>query len=193
MVLAEPLAVARLVGDVLDELGVPWLVGGSVASSLHGIPRSTQDVDIVADMEGAQVGPFVGALQDRFYVDEDAVMAAVRRRSSCNLIHLDTMTKVDIFAMRRDALSRSEMDRRQLVEVGPGAHLPLACAEDIVLQKLDWFRKGGGVSERQWRDVLGVLRVCGPRLDMAYLRTVAAGEGLDRLLEEVIAEMSAPT
>lgn len=187
MVLAEPLAVALMVGETLDQLGVPWLVGGSVASSLHGIPRSTQDVDIVADLQGSHVAPLVASLEDRFYVDSEAVMGAVRARSSCNLIHLDSMTKVDIFAMRRDALSRSEMERRQVYEVGPGVHLPLASPEDIVLQKLDWFRKGGGVSQRQWRDVLGVLRVRGAELDQAYLQLAADGEGLRGLLDEAMA------
>ena len=94
-----------MVDQVLEDLGVPWLVGGSVASSLHGIPRSTQDVDLVADLRGVHVAPFTAALQDGFYLDVDAVMAAVMGRSSCNLIHLDTMTKVDIFPMKGGGMS----------------------------------------------------------------------------------------
>ena len=80
-----------MVGAALDDLGVPWLVGGSVASSLHGIPRSTQAVDLVADLRGTNAARFAAALQDRFYVDADAVMDAVMARASCNVIHLDTM------------------------------------------------------------------------------------------------------
>ncbi len=189
--LAEPLAVALLVGEVLDDLGVPWLVGGSVASSLHGIPRSTQDVDLVADLLGVHVAAFTAALQDRFYVDAQAVMGAVKRRASCNLIHLDTMTKVDVFVAKADPLSRGEMSRRQYFEIEQGVRLPLASAEDIVLQKLAWFRKGGGVSERQWRDVLGVLRVRANDLDLMYLREAAADEGLTVLLDEALAAAAA--
>ncbi|MCK6527564.1 hypothetical protein L6R50_08360 [Myxococcota bacterium] len=184
--LAEPLAVALLVGDVFDALGVPWVVGGSVASSLRGVPRSTQDVDIVADLRGLHVGPFVAALEDRFYVDAGAVRDAVVRRSSFNLIHLGTMTKVDVFTTKPDPMSRSEMGRRQRYEAEPGVILPVASPEDVVLQKLDGFRKGGGVSERQWRDVLGVLQVGGPGLDHDYMRRLAGEVGLADLLEDAL-------
>ncbi len=188
MVLAEPLTVALLVGETLDALGIPWLVVGSVASSLHGIPRSTQDVDLVADLQAKHVTLLVSALEDRFYVDSDAVMDAVNRRTSCNLIHLETMTKVDIFAMKGDAWSRSEMERRQHFEIQPGVRLPVASPEDIVLQKLAWFRKGGGVSERQWRDVVGVLRVRGDDINLEYLRETATRESLTELLDEAIGD-----
>ncbi len=186
--LAEPLVVTLEVGEVLDGLGVPWVVGGSVASSLHGIPRSTQDVDIVADLDASHVEPLVRSLQDRFYVDHDAVMSAVRTRGSCNLIHLATMTKIDVFVAKRDALSRSQLRRRQLHTVDVGAVLPLTSPEDVVLQKLSWYRKGGGISQRQWADVLGVLRVRSEDLDLEYLRVAATREDLARLLEEAIAE-----
>ena len=176
---------------LLDDLGVPWLIGGSLASSLHGIPRSTQDVDLVADLRGVHVAAFTAALQDRFYVDAQAVMGAVKRCASCNLIHLDSMTKVDVFVAKADPLSRGEMSRRQYFEIEQGVHLPLASAEDIVLQKLAWFRKGGGVSERQWRDVLGVIRVRANDLDLTYLREAAAGEGLTVLLDEALAVAAA--
>jgi len=188
-VLAEPLVVTLEVGEVLDGLGIPWVVGGSVASSLHGIPRSTQDVDIVVDLEPEHVEPLVRSLEDRFYVDRDAVMGAVRARGSCNLIHLATMTKIDVFAANRDALSRNQLRRRQLQPIDEGAVLPLTSPEDVVLQKLSWFRKGDGTSQRQWTDVLGVLRVRGGDLDMEYLQSTATSEGLGKLLDEAIAEV----
>ncbi len=187
--LAEPLVVTLEVGEVLDGLGIPWVVGGSVASSLHGIPRSTQDVDIVVDLEPEHVEPLVRSLEDRFYVDRDAVMGAVRARGSCNLIHLATMTKIDVFAANRDALSRNQLRRRQLQPIDEGAVLPLTSPEDVVLQKLSWFRKGDGTSQRQWTDVLGVLRVRGGDLDMEYLQSTATSEGLGKLLDEAIAEV----
>ncbi len=91
------------------------------------------------------------------------------------------------FVSKTDPLSRGEMSRRQHFEIDEGVSLPLASAEDIVLRKLAWFRKGGGVSERQWRDVLGVIRVRGDDLDLEYLREAAAGEGLTELLDEALA------
>ncbi len=98
------------------------------------------------------------------------------------------MTKVDIFAMKGDAWSRSEMERRQHFEIQPGVRLPVASPEDIVLQKLAWFRKGGGVSERQWRDVVGVLRVRGDDINLEYLRETATRESLTELLDEAIGD-----
>lgn len=186
MILAEPIAVAIQVGAVLDELEIDWLIGGSVASSLHGIPRATQDIDFVAGLFLQHVRPLVAALEGDFYIDADMIRGALRRRASFNIIHLATMTKVDIFTTTNEPLSKQEMSRRQRVPVGDNAHLYLASPEDIILQKLDWYRKSGGVSERQWRDVLGVLKIRGAELDTAYLKDLARRTGLNELLEQVL-------
>ena len=187
MMLAEPIAVALQVGQALDALGVAWLVGGSVASSLHGIPRATQDIDLVADLDTSHIAPLVDALQAEFYIDADMIRDAIRRRAAFNLIHLATMTKVDIFILGRDLLSTAEMSRRLHIEIDEqGHHLPLASPEDIILQKLDWYRRGEHISERQWRDVLGVLKVRGQDLDLAYLREQATAAGLAELLDSAL-------
>jgi len=185
MILAEPIAVAQQVGKVFDALGITWLIGGSVASSLHGIPRATQDIDFVADIHSQHVRPMVAALEADFYIDADMIRDALLRRAAFNIIHLPTMTKVDVFTTRTDRLSRQEMDRRCRFSVGEG-HLFLASPEDIILQKLDWHRKSGG-SERQWRDVLGVLKIQQGRLDLDYMREQAQHIGLNELLEEAVA------
>ncbi|MFH1469270.1 MAG: nucleotidyl transferase AbiEii/AbiGii toxin family protein [Pseudomonadota bacterium] len=186
MLLAEPIEVTLALGRVLDALGVPWLVGGSLASSLHGIPRATQDVDIVADLFGLHVRPFVDAVEGEFYVSDDAVREAVRRRATFNVIHLATMTKVDVFLLRREPLAMAEMERRQFYSLDETRSLPVASPEDIILQKLDWYRKGDRISERQWRDVIGVLRVSGQKLDRDYLAKQAASSGLVELLGEAL-------
>lgn len=162
--LAEPLAVSLLVARLLDGLGVRYLVGGSVASSLLGLPRATLNSDMVADLDIAHAAPLVAALGDGFYADEDAIRDAIRRRSSFNVIHLATAFKVDVFVLRRDPYSASEMDRRVTVAVGPSpSHtIWVATAEDMVLQMLDWFRRGGGVSasrrSAQWSAASEALR-----------------------------------
>jgi hypothetical protein len=137
-VLAEPIQIALKVGATLDHLGIPWIVGGSLASSIHGVPRATQDIDLVAEMRRAHAKPLASALEAEFYVDEDAVLDAVLRRASFNLVHLDTMTKVDVFVPKGDSLSTAQIRRRQFVQVGATAHesLPLLSPEDVILQKL---------------------------------------------------------
>ena len=182
------------VAQALETLGVSYLVGGSLASSLHGIPRSTQDADLVADLRLEHVPPLIAALAPAFYADSERAADAVRRRASFNVIHLATMTKVDIFVMTNEPLDLEEMTRRQVLPVGDSARpIPVASAEDVVLQKLVWFRKGGSVSERQWTDVLGVLKVRRGRIDLDYLRLWASRMGLDELLDRALEDAGADT
>jgi hypothetical protein len=188
MELADALAVILTVARVLDDLAVPYLLGGSLASSLHGIPRSTQDADLVVDLRPEHVLPLVAALAPEFYIDADRAADAVRRLASFNVIHLTTMTKVDLFVLKDDPLSRLEMERRQFVALPApaGVRLPVATAEDIVLQKLLWFRAGGEVSDRQWLDLLGVLKVKRGQLDISYIERWAAELGLGDLLRRAL-------
>lgn len=186
--LAEPIQIALKVGATLDGLGIPWIVGGSLASSIHGVPRATQDIDLVAEMRRGHAKPLVAALEADFYVDEDAVLDAVLRRASFNLVHLDTMTKVDVFVPKGDPLSTAQIRRRQFVQVGAtsGETLPVLSPEDVILQKLRWYDAGQRISERQWRDVLGVLKVRGGTLDEGYLRQQASDAGLGELLQQAL-------
>ena len=171
--------------DTLHRLGVPFHVGGSVASSLRGVARTTLDVHLVADLAREHVAALVEALESTYYISEDAVRAAVRARSSFNLIHLETMLKVDVFVLKSRAFDRESFRRATPQELDPSdasTSMRVASAEDIILHKLEWFRLGGEVSERQWLDVLGVLRVHAGRLDVAYTDKWAAALGVDDLL-----------
>jgi hypothetical protein len=180
----EAFQVLLEVTRVLEDLDVPYVVGGSLASSLHGIPRSTQDADLVAALRTDHIQPFLGRVEGTFYISPERVEAAVRRRTSFNLIHLKTMIKVDLFVFSETPLARQEMARRQVLPIPgePEAHLQIASPEDTILQKLLWYRKGGGVSERQWNDVLGVVKVQGRALDLGYLREWAERSGIEDLL-----------
>jgi hypothetical protein len=187
----EILEITLFLAATFERLGVSYLVGGSLASSLHGLPRATQDVDLVAALEPEHVPALVAALRGSFYLDEPAIRAAVRQRTSFNVIHLGTLLKADVFVAGSDAATRSEFERRQRyrVAVDPPQELVLASPEDTIAQKLHWFRLGDEVSERQWSDALGVLKVAGGRLDFAYLRRTAALLGVQDLLERILTEV----
>ena len=117
MSLAEPLEVTFELTTTLAELGLRYVVGGSIASSLHGVPRSTQDIDLVVDLPGQKVDAFVDALSDRFYVDRDMILDAIRRRASFNVLHLKTMFKVDVFIYDRSELVTEEFTRAQPIDI----------------------------------------------------------------------------
>jgi hypothetical protein len=155
----DPIAVALSVARVLDALGIVHTIGGSIASSIAGEPRSTVDIDIVADLHESDVPALLSALSADFYVDEEALRRAVRERSSVNLIHQATQLKVDIFVAGGTPLDEQQLRRRRAVEVAPGRTLHVHPPEDILLQKLRWYGRGGEMSERQWRDTLGIIRV----------------------------------
>lgn len=175
---------------VLESLGLDYLIGGSLASSLHGIPRSTQDADLLVDLPPERVADLLLALGAQFYADRERAHGAVARKTAFNVIHLETMFKVDLFVLGDDAAARSEMQRRQRHRVGEleDDTAFVASAEDTILQKLLWYRRGHGVSDRQWQDVLGVLRVQGDRLDRAYLDRWASALDLHGLLVDAMAE-----
>ena len=186
----EILEITFHVVETFDRLGIPYLVGGSLASSLHGIPRATQDVDLVVRMTHRHVAGLVVVLRPAFYLDESAIHDAVEQHASFNLIHLRTLLKADVFVGKDDEASRAQMERRQTYEIGtePRRALVVASAEDVVAQKLYWFRLGDEVSDRQWSDAIGVLRVGGAGLDLDYLRRAATLLGVEDLLSRALDE-----
>lgn len=190
MSLPEPLAVTLRVAHACARLGLRYLIGGSLASSFHGVPRSTNDADLLVELPGRCVDVLVADLAADFYVDADMIRDAIARGACFNVIHLATMFKVDVFVLTRDELLLQEMARREEHSLADGsdARAYFASPEDTVLHKLDWYRRGQGISDRQWRDVIGVMEVQGRRLDVGYLRRWAAHLRVADLLERALTE-----
>lgn len=184
MIDPEVLDAMTPVVEALERLGIPYYVGGSLASSTHGAPRSTRDVDLVAAMAPHHAAPFARALEADYYVDEDAVREAIAQRRSFNVISLATMIKVDVFIPAGQPFDRSELARarpERLDESPTGRPYMVASPEDVILRKLIWYRMTGESSERQWDDVLGVFGVQ-LALDDAYLDRWADHLGIADLL-----------
>jgi hypothetical protein len=189
--LPDPIQVVAQVARALEEIGIPYLVGGSLASSRYGLPRTTQDVDLVVDLREDQVVRLVNVLQDEFYIDAGMIREAIAQRSCFNVIHLQAAYKVDLFLIKADTWAQMEMARRRTERTGPddsSVTLNFCSPEDIILHKLDWYRLGGGVSDRQWSDVLGVLKVQASALEGAYLRHWTSELGLTELLDRAMRE-----
>lgn len=186
-----PLALAAWVASVLDELRVPHVLGGSMASSLVGEPRTTVDVDIAAKVDRGVGGALVEKLSEQLYVPVDSALLAIADRTSFNALDLTTGLKVDIFVLGDGVLDRRQIERRRLMTVLIGSddlEIWVTSPEDQVLRKLDWHRQSGGMSDRQWRDVVNVLRVQGDALDLGYLRSTAVEVGLEDSLAAALAE-----
>lgn len=190
----EPARVALLVIDVLEDLEISHHLGGSFASSLHGFPRQTHDVDLVVDLGTQHVPLFVGRLENDFYIEPAMVYEAIRRCASFNLIHLATGFKIDVFVAGKEPFDRLELARHHALPLidGSSRKVTVKSAEDTVLRKLQWYEIGGRVSDRQWNDVLGILRAQGGTLDTAYLRKWAPELSVGDLLETALSSAILP-
>ncbi len=180
--MTEPQIIASAIQQ-LDHLKIPYFISGGIASIIYGDPRLTNDADLVIRIFPFHIPKFVQAFEGEFVISADAIQAALQNRRAFNIIHVDTAFKINFYPISDDdALESDAFARRRLNDIGAG-EVWLASAEDVILAKLRWFRKGGEVSETQWRDVLGVLKVQGEKLDFVYLTAQAHRFGLADLLD----------
>ncbi len=188
--LSEPIAVTLQVIEALDALNVPYLIGGSFAAAVYGVARLTADADLVADLRTEQVDQLARRLSADFYLDVESMHEAIRQRSSFSLIHFKTMFKVDVFIPKRRPYSQIQLERRvsQPLSVEIGQQVYFSSVEDSILSKLEWYRLGHEVSDRQWNDILGMIKMQSERLDLAYLRQWAAALNVADLLEKALRE-----
>jgi hypothetical protein len=190
----EPVVIVAKLVRVLDSLGIPYLVGGSLASSVYGMPRATQDVDIVADIRTDHIDAIVRDLAGEFYVDAEMIQEAVRERGSFNALHASTMFRLDVFIPSLDDWSREELRRAraQRFETDEGPiEIRFASPEDTLLHKL-WYKLGNEVSDRQWNDILGILKIQGAALDRSYLVQWAPSLSVADLLHRAELEATGP-
>ena len=170
---------------VLEDLGITYMVVGSVASSAYGEPRRTQDIDVVVDLRPDQVKPLCAAFAgDDYYVDSATAMEAVRRGSQFNCIHSGSGTKIDFMIARKDAWGRMQLSRRQKVHLLPERDGYVARPEDIIIAKMQYYRQGG--SEKHLRDITGVLKISGEKVDRAYIARWAEQLGVTEIWQAIL-------
>ena len=176
--------------EALEELNTPYLIGGSYASSAHGIARATMAIDILASIPAKYAGAFAARLEPEFYADEHAIRDAIMAKRSFNVIHLDTGFKVDVFVSKRDPFDLTQLERRRLriISRDPERSAYLASPEDTILSKLRWYRQTNEKSERQWGDVLGIMSVKAGELDLDYLKQWARELNVSDLLERAFSQ-----
>jgi hypothetical protein len=184
----DAIIITLLVTNVLEKLGVPYFIGGSLASTLYGMVRTTQDSDIIADLSAHHTPLLMDALQNEFYMDDEMIADAIIHHSSFNIIHRESMFKVDVFVPSPRTFIKNQFSRarKEILSSDLKMSAIVASPEDTLLAKLEWYRLGGEVSERQWRDVLGILKVQSGTLDVDYLSRMADELIVKDLLERAI-------
>lgn len=178
-----------LLAAALERLGIPYLIGGSVASSARGIARATRDIDIVARIGAQQADQLAAALGREWYADPDQMRQAIRAGQAFNTIYIPKSQKIDIFPAVGE-FHAAQLERASKVPLsflGIEAEYPVASAEDILLAKLQWYRAGGEVSDRQWNDITGLLAT-NPDLDFEYVNSWAARLRVQNLLAKALAD-----
>lgn len=184
----EQIEITFLVVTALEHLQIRYLIGGSLASGIYGEPRATRDTDILADIRREHVETLCTLLEAEFNISKEAIENALRYRSSFNVIHFQTLCKVDLFVPKHRAFDEQELQRRALHVMAhePERHAFVATAEDIVLAKLEWYRLGNEISEQQWRDIVGIFKASQGRLDVQYMENTAKQLGVLDLLRRLL-------
>jgi hypothetical protein len=172
--------------EKLQAAGISYMISGSLGSSFHGKPRTTNDIDIVIEVDEKKLLAFVKSLGDGYYVSEDAARKALFNTATFNIVDFSSGYKTDIIVRKNRAFSREEFARRKPAEI-IGEHFYIVSAEDSILSKLEWAKKGE--SERQFNDAVGVAEVQWGNLDLDYLKKWAKQLDLAALLERLITEV----
>ena len=177
--------------QAFNELGILYYISGSIASSALGKARATMDVDMVSNLQSFHIKSLTEKLNKIYYLDEEMIWDAIRTKSSFNLIHLESMLKIDVFILNDQPYQQAAFKRKikdKLEVESDSINVYLCSAEDIILNKLIWYKNGGEISERQWLDVIGVIKVQEKSLDRVYLKIWAEQLGIAGLLIKAFSE-----
>ena len=184
------MTVIEIVAEVtrrLELIGIPYAVGGSVASSTWGQMRQTNDADIAIQLAYSYIDALASAFGEPFFISRDELNEALSSTAefrSVQLLHMDEAFKIDLFLLRAGEYESTELERARSVEIIPGAAVRFSAPENVILAKLRWFVLGNRVSDRQWNDIVTVLEVQAGKLDEPYLARWACHFGVDQLLED---------
>lgn len=186
----DPVEVAVLVATAFEQIGVRYVLGGSLASTTFGEPRATLDVDFAVDLSASQVAELGVALGSDFRFSGDWARAEIARHGSFQIVHDPSFVRVDVFVPEWSGFDLWKWQKRRRLHLDQSGRLALdvTSPEGVVLQKLVCYRKGGEISDRQWRDVLGVLKIQAPTLARGDLETWASRLGVDDLLARALGE-----
>lgn len=185
----KPEVTFRIVMAALEEAGIEYMVTGSFASNLHGMPRTTQDVDIVIEVSPSSLDQFLKLVEPGFYVSRVAAQEALRHQRMFNIIHLDSGFKVDLIVRKNREYARQEFQRRERATF-LDRQCWFASPEDTILSKLEWSKLGESL--RQFNDALGVAQVQHDKLDWGYLARWAHELGLDEELRRLREKLTLP-
>lgn len=182
----------RYAVEVLERLGLRYLVTGSVATIFFGEPRFTVDIDIVVDLPAERIRDFCAAFPSgEFYLSEETVRRAVRNRSQFNIIHPSSGLKVDVMIPSGTPFDHSRFARMRRIRPGQDFEASFASPEDVIVKKLEYYREGG--SQKHLRDIGGVLRISGEKIDFSYIQEWAERLGLDEIWQAILDELDHPS
>ena len=186
----QELIILQGFSDILERLGIAYAIGGSIASSIYGTVRFTEDADITVEPFDSQADKLFELLKPEYYISREAMYQALKQLSTFNIIHFESAFKIDVFISKNTAFEKQMMARRRSLKLSDSLEksFSVVSPEDVILLKLQWYHTGGHSSERQWDDVLGVLAVQAEKLDFEYLKEWAGTLKITELLEKAISE-----
>jgi hypothetical protein len=186
---SQELEILKSLTEVLEQMDISYAIGGSMASSIYGKVRFTQDADITVEPFDNQADKLFEILKPQYYISKEAMYQALMQRRSFNIIHLESAFKIDIFIRKDTAFEKQLITRRRTLKLSDSLEksFSVISPEDIILLKLQWYCDSGH-SERQWNDVVGILTTQREKLDFHYMRKWSDILGINELLEKVISE-----